>query len=501
MKHKNAAQNNPSWQWLGFAAIAFFVLIVYSPSLMHAPRADQIMYLTEVGHKKTLWDLTIGCLDLNRHRQFNPGDEVLFRPLAYILLGAEKFFFGYKFLLWQGLGILLHLGVIWCLLRLLLTVFPGWPAIIATAFFAFMFTNMEMVVWHHINSYMVFVIAILVALRYFYGILVSKSIENKKYLAVSLWLLLAAFTHEMGSIAAAGLGLVLWFLKPKERALVAWVWAVPLIYGALSLLDARIHPFTFTKSLPPAFATGIGHTFHNWLYAMGVWTYTGLFPSELQWLFAARNMIAPSEQELLKPLHFNLWPTSLAMCALAGYIWCLLKQKRRRIWDFKKTIGLTSLAFAVVFAAIIAVGRGNQVAMWDVLRVNTYYMYIFWVFLVVGLYAVIDWAQVKVEAKQMLAFFIATLILCNAFKLYPALDKQARENNDILVLVRTMDLLVKEHGQEPDFSFYVDEHYPGNYIYEELRRKDDPLREYSLIEALYPQYFTSQAPKYKFLVK
>lgn len=38
-------------QWLGFAAIAFAVLFVYAPSLMHIPRADQIVYLAEMMDK------------------------------------------------------------------------------------------------------------------------------------------------------------------------------------------------------------------------------------------------------------------------------------------------------------------------------------------------------------------------------------------------------------------------------------------------------------------
>lgn len=484
-----------------FAVIAFLVLVVYSPSFLHGPRADHIPYLAEVGHKQSLWDLTIGSLDLNRHRQFNPGDEILFRPVSYIFLGAEKFFFGYNFLLWQGMGIVLHLAVVWFLLRLLLQISPGWPAVFTTAFFAFLFINMEMVTWHHINAYMIFVIGVLAALRRFHLVLTSRAVEYKNYLGMFLWLTLAAFTHEMGSVVAIAFAAALWFLKPHERRFLAWLLAVPLVYTVFSLFDARVNPFTFTKSLPPTVPTGPGAMFYNWLYAIGSWGYAGIFPGELQWLFAARNMISPDEKDLIKPLHLNVWATSLALCVVAGYMWCLLKQKGRDKCDAKKMTGLMGLMLAGIFAAIIAVGRGGQIAMWDVLRVNTYYMYIFWVFALVGFFSSVDWLRVQRQPQQLLAFFTVCVILCNGLKLYPALDKQARENNDILVLIRTMEMLVKEHGHEPDFSFYVDARYPGNYIYKEMRHRDNPVREYTLMEAMYPRYFTAQSPKYKFLVK
>ena len=94
------------------------------------------------------------------------------------------------------------------------------------------------------------------------------------------------------------------------------------------------------------------------------------------------------------------------------------------------------------------------------------------------------------------------LMILNGIKLYAFNEQQARQNNDIAVLVRTLEILVKEHGHEPGFSFYVAPQYPGNFVYEILRRKDDPLdKQYSFAQILYPRYFTDQDPRYKFLVK
>jgi len=486
---------------IAFAAIAFFVLLAYSPSFMHVPRADQIMYLSEVAGKKTWWDLTVGSMDLNRHRAFNPGDEILFRPVVYFWLGSERYFFGYNFLLWQAAGILLHLGVLWSLLRLLLAIHTGWPAVLFTAFFSVLFVNMEMVVWHHINSYMLFVICILAALRRCYLILNGQKDRPKDYAVLFLWLVIAAFTYELANVIALAMAIVLWCLKPQQRWWSFCLVLVPLLYAAASLLNARMHPFTFTQSLPTAFATGPVQAIGNWFYAMGAWFYAGLFPGELEWVLGARNMIAPNETHLIKFVHVTQWPTLLALAAAGTYGVCIFKNKQVPFSPPRVLAGL-ALILVLTFAGLIAAGRGSRIIMWDVLRVNTYYMYMFWVFLLAGLYAWVDWSSTGIWRKRLLCVFTAGLMLYNAGKLYAANEEQARGNNDILVLVRTIDMLIKEHGQEPGFSFYVDARYPGNYVYTELRRWNDPLnRRYSFIEALYPQYFTTNSPKYKFLTR
>ena len=97
---------------------------------------------------------------------------------------------------------------------------------------------------------------------------------------------------------------------------------------------------------------------------------------------------------------------------------------------------------------------------------------------------------------------MAGLIFFNAQKLLVVNDKQVQNNNDIIVLVNTLELLVKQHKDDKAFSFYVAPNYPGNYIYADMRRTDDPkTREYSFVEVLYPRYFTTKNPQYKLLLR
>ncbi len=486
-----------AWQWISFAVIASLVWLVYAPSLMHVARADQIMYLAEVGHKHSLWDLTIGSMDLNRHRLFGPGDEILFRPVVYVLLGLEKYFFGNQFMLWQTVGIALHLTVLWQLLRLLLLVYTGLPAIMFVSLFALMFVNLEMVTWQHINGYMIFAAVSLMALRKVWEVLNGKEPTSRDSLVIFLLLLLAGLTHEMGNVVALVLGTAVFFYKPQHRLFYRSLLLVPAVYLLASLLNAWSHPFTTTMYHQHQ----IAQILSNGVYALGAWTYVGLFPFDFQWLFAARNMIAPEEIHLIKWPHVQ---DPAALLAIAAVVLLVVFSCRRRSPGGHQPMIITAICFvlSVIFALIIAVGRGSQWHIWEVIRINTYYMYIFWLFICVGVFTLVPWNNIGRLAKIVFCTVLAGLILLNAQRLYAVNDKQVRDNNDIIVLVNTLEMFTDKHKGQPGFSFYVDPKYPGNYVYSELRRFDDPkTRQYNLIEVLYPEHYTDKDPQYKFLVK
>lgn len=143
---------------IGFTAIVVINLIVFSPSLDHIPRSDHILYLNHFSGVDDFKTLAIDAYDFNRR---NPWVEkkstLLFRPITYFVLGVEKWLFGYDFRLWQMTGIVMHLIVVGLLFAVLLKIHRSIAAFFMTLFFSVIFSNMEMVIWHHINSYMIFV--------------------------------------------------------------------------------------------------------------------------------------------------------------------------------------------------------------------------------------------------------------------------------------------------------------------------------------------------------
>lgn len=492
---KNDAQ---AWHWISFAMIAASVWIVYAPSLMHVARADQIMYFAEVAHRSSLWDLTVGSMDLNRHRVFNPGDELLFRPVVYIFLGIEKFIFGYRFMWWQGVGIILHLIVVWQLLKILLKIHRGVVSVAVAAYFSLFFVNLEMVTWQHIHGYMIFVALSLVALSRFIDVLQSKVPQPKDCAMMFFLLLIASLTHEMGNVVALFLGIACYLYKREHTLFYRCLLLVPAVYVLASLLNAWVHPFQVTIY----HQQNILENFLNSFYVMAAWTYVGLFPFEFEWLYRARNILSPEMIHLIK------WP-NLSMGFSVGTLMMLMlttffisKRQKILMTISERVCVVVCFLLAGVFAFMIAVGRGNQWSIGDVVRINTYYMYIFWVFFILGVFTLIPWHVIHKRMKGILCVLLILLMVWQGKNLYAVNESQVRDNNNIIVLVQTLEMLIAQHGHEPGFSFYVDPKYPGNYIYSELRRKDDPLsKQYSFIEALYPIHFNSQDPRYKFRVQ
>ena len=488
------------WQWLGFAVIAFFVTFVYYPSLMHVARADQMMYLGEVAPFQGFKAQVIDTYDLNRHRTIAPGDELLFRPIVYLVLGAEKFLFGYHFIGWQSVGLLLHLGVIWQLLRLLLTIRPAIEAVWATAFFAVLFTNMEMVIWQHINSYMIFVICLLFGLRHIYLLCVGSSKEPWRVWCIAAAFSLACFTYEPANIYALMVVVLLWVVTPKLRSHL-WLIAMPVLFYALaSWGNMAWHHYSVSE------VKEIQQGFHPiksiWqaIVAFLFWIYAGFFPTQLDMTFGARNMIKEG-MGLINPLNLSNGVVWAMLVVLAGSCWSLYRRGKEILRPQQLLLWLM-FGMVIVYTLVIVLGRISSRGLLNVLRVDLYYNYICWVLIVPVLYVLIDVNVLRRWQRWVFSLCLAVVIMANGFLLYQANERQMRENNEIAVLVTTLELLIKERGHQENFSFYVADNYPGNYVYPEYRKVTDaPTRMYSFAEILYPQYFNRERPLYKFLTK
>src|SRR5262249_19293158 len=143
------------------------IFVTYALSLGHAARSDQLYYLFVTSSKTDLWSLTVGSYALNRD-PLMPGDELLFRPVLYSLLGFEKWLFGYNFHLWQLASLLLHLGNCYLMYRILREVHKeGIVPFLLTLMFGVLYTAMEMVIWHHMSGYLLFCLLFLYSFQQF----------------------------------------------------------------------------------------------------------------------------------------------------------------------------------------------------------------------------------------------------------------------------------------------------------------------------------------------
>ena len=489
-------------QIIGFALIALGVMLVYYPSLMHCARADQVTYLAEVANRQSWWDLAINTYNLNRHRMFCPGDELLFRPVIYFLLGTERFLFHYTFMGWQAVGIALHLGVIWFLLRLLLTIRCGLGALLATGCFALLYINMEMVIWQHINGYMIFMICLLIALRRWYLLWQGKGDAAKHVAVFVASVLLGVFTYEVMNIYAVLMIGLLGLLRRDIRKFLP-VMLMPVgIYALASIADALIvKTASWEMERIVHESLNIGQSLYNVCWTLWFWFFTTVFAVQLPIDFYARNIIDPNVQAVVFNIQLN-HPASLAALGCLGMLGFCLMLKQASDWRRQCPLLMMLIVMMVIYAAVIVVGRANSRGMWDILRVDLYYQYLFVLLSVILVFVAVDcvkgWPRF---VKGVSIILLLLMVAPNAQQLWRANEQQAKENQPILVLVNTVEELIKQKSHEPDFSFFIADNYPGNYIYREIHHKMFPNRQYSFIEALYPQYFRREGAKYSFLTK
>ncbi|MBF0570023.1 MAG: hypothetical protein HQL18_04540, partial [Candidatus Omnitrophica bacterium] len=439
--------------WLSLAVIVAILSVIYSPALLYAPRGDQVAYLAEVANKKTWWDFAIATYDLNRFRFFAPGDENLFRPLLYFILGNERFFFGYNFFAWQLCGLAAHIVAVGCLLKLLFLIRPGVWAAALTGFFAIMAINTEMVSWHHVTTYMIFAALILTALTHAYRILMQGAASAWRFSLIAGLLCLSCFLYETGILFAIAFGIFLW--KPAGRTFRPYVcalFALPPVFLGLSALDYILR-HVVAIPLPPGSAEPL---FPNILLVpLQVplwWIYSGLFPTQNQLVFGLdRTMVNLRQPALFQPLDLSLWAIRVALAAVllgaAIFVKGLdrdLLKKRMAFW------GLT-LSLIVIYTATIAFGRCLSRGTKATLSINLYYPYIFWVFGLVLTFSLVNFEKVSVwvrskAVKGVLLAVLLALIVHNAVLVHRVTTERARFDQSIVLLLKTLDLLVKEKG-------------------------------------------------------
>lgn len=496
------------FRWVAFSIIALAVLIFYFQVLLYPPRADQVVYLAETANKQHPWDLIFGCYDLNRHRIFSPGDQVLFRPLLYMLLGSEQVIFGHHFWAWQLLGLGAHLTLIWVLLRLLWHLSGPWLAFAGTWVFALSVVNYELVTWTHLTSYMLMMACIIGAIEQAVFCFEDNQVPWGRIKRMLVYFLIACFTYETANIFVFWVtgALIISFPKVRKRLLIL---ITPVIlYGFFSYFN-----YNFLNHIPhpvPDTAHGIpmGKCVFAAVYLTFWWFYEGLFNGMYDYILALRSMFQSNEVMIFKPLDFHNLQVVLGLIMLAAFLGLAWIDRCQFFKRIKLSVVLWGMLFSYVMMIVIGRYQAMGGGLLDAVRINTYYSYLFWVIMVIIAFLSITAKERKTRLQQgLIIIFVAASLLSGLWqgkKIYDMSTSYSRGTNNKIILVTTLDLLIREKKFEPNFSFYVDRAYPGNYSYYGSLRKetDPPDREYTFVELLYPQYFRPRdLAKYKFLVK
>ena len=496
------------WQWVSFFFVAVLTGIVYYPALFHMPRADHLLYLAEMAGKTDWFTLAIRSYDFTRSRSFAPGDDILFRPVALFLLGSEKAFFGYRFWMWQLAGVVLHLAVIWQLLKILLHLRKGLAAVLVAAFFSVQLSNFDLVSWHHIHSIMLGLLMVMISLFQAYRYSCCGQRQTWRLIVVFFCMLVACFTYELFNIYSGVFFLFFLYAARQERR-QRW-WALLLVLPAVLYLTVSLTHLKISgaRVLPGATIlprSGLWETsWHSGLSAAW-WIYEGLFPTQYQIVFKYGRAVLAEPDILLRPLVLTAWPVWLGLGAAGTFLLALLSG------GVRDTIGPNRRAFLVLTGALSGLfpvvigfyrvnGRGVRFALGE----SLYYPYVFWLFLLIFLYALVDFKRLAGRRygrglRLLGAAMLTGLILVNGQLVWQMNLGLAKDQAETRKLVLGLESLIQTFGDEPGFSFYVDPEFPGNYPVPNHLRQGDPWnKRYSFIELLYLDRFNFQTPRFVF---
>ena len=352
-----------------FLCIVIINVIVYSPSLFHQPRSDQKLFYIETLNVESLPALIQKTYSYNRTRTFSPGDEILFRPLLFTVLSIEKWLFGYHFIYWQIMSIILHLLVIWALLRILLLIYESIWAYICALFFSVIYLSHEMVVFQHLLGYLLAFTFILTALFHLMKYVQSGQTEKKHMARMLIYLTPAIFLYEYASLVTVIFMVFLiidrWRNLKKKEILGVLILGLPIVcYLAWDIYDfvsrqTRIHMmselnFNFMGLIQVIYFS-VKIFIQSWILP--------LVPYFMSFKAGPRLTIQPidltsvisafSQQPLLVFINGAL----LVFVISATIFWYLRYRKSNRLYDSISWIGKVSLVLSLSYIVMIVLGR------------------------------------------------------------------------------------------------------------------------------------------------
>ena len=497
---------------LHYILIAVITLAAYYPSLYHMPRSDQFIYFTNTAEQHDLLSLTVKNYAFNRmDLSYGLKDELLFRPFIYAFLGFEKWLFGLTFFYWQLAGILLHLTVLWFLMRLLIGIHKSWWASLLTLFLGVLFAGSEMVVWSHINGYLIFITCALIALDQTLKVIKKKRPRVKNLLGVGLALIFAVFTHEFGVIFSFFLGIYFYSAFKSDQNTISVKKTISIIYFLPVLLYFFFSFLDFTSrnlELSAQSSFSLRHIINacsNTAATLFWWLHSGLFPSRVFTEIGQRTFMYPlyidfSGKPSLTSLTVfqTLTSVGLILVYLAIIVTHSTKIFMRQRW---KSLCLLFCLFSF-YAFIVSLGRISALGFERILVENPYYHYFFWVFFIIFIYSLIPFDHMKVSSHTVLqtsflALFIILIIFNFRFtsKLVSMRAHKARFQR---VLNQDIQDLIKKRAKEKNFSFSIDPaiNQSTYYLHWAKRDNDPDDKEYNYFKLLYPKHYKEISAEY-----
>ncbi len=400
------------------------------------------------------------------------GDAFLFRPVFYLFLSLEYWLFRVNFLGWQVVGFLLHLLVVWKLAEVLWRIRPTYFVFPIVLNFSVLLIGLEMVIWQHINGYLLCLFVILLAFDQLVLYWQEDEKNEARVRSMVTLLTLASFIYEVGLVCYV---VFVGFLvaTSRKRNFGAWLFLPLAAYFLINAFDyffinrVDASTFQFAKNFNLLrFGQSVLSVSLMALYGWLVPSFTDIaLTLRLFFTFQDRPRIA---ENFAAQGGFYVLNVLLLIAGAVALLICVLQRgpanaagpaagSRPRI--AQRAAGLAATIFVAVILLISLRVAGHPFAEYH--RLSLYYFYITTAFLFLAVYG---WGARCAAAlpparrgllKVLLASALVLSIGLNATKAH-ALNAQLRY---LYAPWRTffgrLDAFVVQHRTEPDFSFQL----------------------------------------------
>lgn len=495
-----------------FIIIALLNLLAYGPSFSDPPRSDQIVYLGNTAGQSDWYSLAVKNYAYNRTPQIyaNTKDDSLFRPVVYFLLGSQRWAFGYKFLYWQIFSFILHLAVLWLFLRLLLKIHPGRGAFFLTALFSLIPANNDMISWHHINSYLVSIICLLVVLNKIWPLFCHDRISWPTVLLVTCVMSIASLTYEVCVPFSLVFALYIasrgFKIDPSTRlrnigqGLFASLAAV--LFAVFNHLDS------ISRGSKHFMTSAILFDPHYWISGLNQsipasfwWIYTGAFATQIKIFPYQRTIILPYYAFAgAGPISFDLYGlVSVGISTGLLILYCFFLKKAFQAQHIKR--GILPISLMVMMVITVSIGRLSYGEPYLKLAESSYTGYLFWLLILIAGYSIFPFSSLRGhEILRRAAWPLLTAAITLNFILTLDVNLRRSQRMDFQkALLAETQSLIAQHGARKNFSFNVSDSVKDHVYGDWIARTEDPSRlGYVYLQLLYPSQYTDENPQFTY---
>ena len=485
------------WPRLSFAALLIiFTVFTYLPSLDKVFINDQMSYFLELNGETSLAS-GFRLLDYGANRQYNKGDEVLYRPLVFVVLALENSLFYRDFRLCNVANLVFHLLVAYLLFEVLWRIKRNLLACGFALLFALLMSNFELVTWNHLGGYILGYGLLLVALWS-----AREMVQDNEYSSILwFWIYSIAMTcamlfHEIAVIASFG---VIAYVSYCRRSKLNTKW--------VKLIAATCTPILIYAVL---------YSFHvlqcNRFFDLA----HGFVSSPIKYLAAILLLILYWLQHIFFPVSSQLvvlamyrssWTklsgTMIPEIFVAGVLWAGTLFFLRQGFELKYLKKNLPFAALICFLIISYAGM-NIVGRFNTAMEVSYYDYFPALFGMVLLYSLIDFSRVRQTSKLAALACLFLLTLNNGWHVQNISNNIQEVYSPMAQSLKWIEQTVRPKLSNPDFSFDI------KGIPKELDMKGKVFWGYPdqgnyfampLLYVLYGKYYNSITPSHILVIR